>query len=123
MPTTIEAPTIIQDIKTAFGDVDFIEQSTKDGVPTFWIPAGKIRDVLRYLKTSAFQPYKMLYDMTAIDERFRTNRQGQPASDFTVVYHLLSFERNADVRLKVALRGDMPSLPSIADLWANANWY
>ena len=40
----------------------------------------------------------MLYDLTAIDERVRTHRDGQPASDFTVVYHLLSFERNEDVR-------------------------
>ena len=48
----------------------------------------------------------MLYDLTAIDERMRTHREGQPASDFTVVYHLLSFERNEDVRLKVAACGD-----------------
>ena len=30
------------------------------------------------------------------------HREGQPAGDFTVVYHLLSFDRNADVRIKVA---------------------
>ena len=36
----------------------------------------------------------------------RVHRQDQPASDFTVVYHLLSYERNADVRIKVALAGD-----------------
>ena len=46
----------------------------------------------------------MLYDLTAIDERVRTTPPEQPASDFTVVYHLLSFERNADVRIKVRSR-------------------
>ncbi len=29
---------------------------------------------------------RMLYDLTAIDERGRTHRDGQPPSDFTVVY-------------------------------------
>ena len=50
----------------------------------------------------------MLCDLTAIDERERRHREGQPPSDFTVVYHLLSLERNADVRLKVALQGEKP---------------
>ena len=64
------------------------------------------RDILRYLKLEAERPYRMLYDLTAIDERMRVHREGQPASDFTVVYHLLSFDRNADIRLKVALPVD-----------------
>lgn len=38
----------------------------------------------------------MLFDLTVIDERLRQHREGQPPSDFTIVYHLLSFERNAD---------------------------
>ena len=62
-----------------------------------------MRDVLRYLKLEAERPYRMLYDLTAIDERTRAHRDDQPASRFTVIYHLLSFERNADIRLKVAL--------------------
>jgi NADH-quinone oxidoreductase subunit C/D len=65
----------------------------------------------------------MLYDLTAVDERLRKNRQGLPSADFTVVYHLLSIDRNSDVRLKVALMGDNPSLPSIVSIYANANWY
>ena len=46
----------------------------------------------------------MLYDLTAIDERVRAPSRG-PAGRATsrVVYHLLSFERNADIRVKVAL--------------------
>ena len=73
------------------------------GIPTFWAPQDKARDMLRYLKTETERPYRMLYDLTAIDERVRNNREDQPVSDFTVVYHLLSFERNEDVRIKVAL--------------------
>ena len=76
-----------------------------------------------YLRTSASLRFQMLFDITAIDERTRVNRQGQPASDFTVSYHLMSFTSNCDVRLKVALsEGDL-NIPSIVDLWPNANWY
>src|SRR4029434_178283 len=98
-------------------------QETKDDVPTFWVPAEKLRDVMRYLKTEIDRPYPLLYDITAIDERQRKNREGQPASDFTAVYHLTSFDRNADIRIKVPLRGESPSVPSISGLWKNADWY
>ena len=65
----------------------------------------------------------MLYDLTAIDERVRRDRASSPARDFTVVYHLLSFDRNEDVRVKVALAEDAASLPTVTDLWPAANWY
>ena len=47
----------------------------------------------------------------------------QPESDFTVVYHLLSFERNEDIRIKVPLEAENPSLASVTDLWPSSNWY
>ena len=62
-------------------------------------------------------------DLFGIDERLRTNRQGQPDSDFTVVYHLLSLSSNADIRLKLATPESNPEVPTITDVWKNANWY
>jgi NADH-quinone oxidoreductase subunit C/D len=53
----------------------------------------------------------------------REHRQGQPASDFTVVYHLLSFDRNEYLRLKVPLAEGKLSLPTSTCLWPAANWY
>ena len=50
-------------------------------------------------------------------------RTRQPPSDFTVVYRLLSFDRNDYVRIKVALAESRLSLPSIVDIWPAANWY
>ncbi len=98
-------------------------QSTCDGIPTLWASPERAHDVLRYLKSEVAQPYRTLYDLSAIDERVRKHREGQPASDFTVVYHLLSYERNHDVRIKVPLKGDYPSIRSVTDLWKSANWY
>ncbi|HUJ19747.1 MAG TPA: NADH-quinone oxidoreductase subunit C/D [Nitrospirota bacterium] len=114
---------IIEELKNTFGDAFVTPQTTSDDIPTFWTSKDRLRDILRYLKTQAGEPYAMLYDLTAIDERVRTHRQGQPDSDFTVVYHLLSFGRNQDIRIKVPLAGDRPSIPSITPLWPAANWY
>jgi NADH-quinone oxidoreductase subunit C/D len=98
-------------------------QETKDNFETIWVSKERILDVLRFLKNDAPKPFRMLYDLTAIDERMRAHRDGQPPSDFTVVYQLLSFERNQDLRIKVALQGDSPSLPSATPVWRSANWY
>jgi NADH-quinone oxidoreductase subunit C/D len=94
-------------------------QATRDGIPTFWAPRERLHELLRALKPD----YRMLYDLTAIDERMRNHRDGQPAGDFTVVYHLLSFDRNEYIRLKVALAEDNLSVPTITNLWPAANWY
>jgi len=100
-----------------------IPQATHDRIPTFWVPKDRVVALLRSLKEEVEQPYKMLYDLSAIDERMRAHRDGQPASDFTVVYHLLSFGRNEYLRIKVALTEGRLSLPSITSIWPAANWY
>jgi NADH-quinone oxidoreductase subunit C/D len=114
---------IAQELSEHFGIADVITQLTADGIATLWIPRQKLHAVLSHLKHRTVFPYGMLFDLTAVDERRRTQRDGLPESDFTVVYHLLSFARNEDIRLKVALREDDLSLPSICDLWPSANWY
>jgi len=114
---------IISDINHKFGEAIITQQITADGIRTLWIDPAQIRNVLTYLKNEINRPFRMLFDITAIDERRRTNRQGQPASDFTVVYHLTSFDRNEDIRIKVALTGDYPSVLSVTNIWPSANWY
>ena len=111
------------ELKERFGAKTFVSQSTHDGIPTFWVASAVAHSVLDYLRTGIARPYRALFDLTAIDERQRFHRQDQPASDFTVVYHLLSYERNADVRIKVPLTGDGPALATVTDLWPAANWY
>ncbi len=131
LPITAPAstPEVVRELVARFGDAAFRRQETVDRVPTLWLEAGRLLEVLRYLKTGVPQPYRMLYDLTAVDERTRKHRHGLPASDFTVVYHLLSIDRDiatrggGDVRLKVALRGEYPNLPSCVGVFVNANWY
>ena len=90
--------TVAGELAERFEPKTFVSQATHDGIPTFWVASAMAHDVLDYLRRGVAHPYRMLFDLTAIDERQRIHRQDQPASDFTVVYHLLSYERNADVR-------------------------
>jgi NADH-quinone oxidoreductase subunit C/D len=117
------APSALEQLRERFGPESLTVQETADGISTLWVPPHLARDVLRQLKEGIERPFRMLYDLTAIDERERANRSGQLASDFTVVYTLLSFERNQDIRIKVPLAGDRPSLPTITKIWPAANWY
>ncbi|MBI4557522.1 MAG: NADH-quinone oxidoreductase subunit C/D [Candidatus Hydrogenedentes bacterium] len=119
----LDRTTIVRHLRERFGTAIGPAQPTADGLPTVWVNADRICDVLGYLKHDVERPYKLLYDLTAIDERVRGHRNGQPPSNFTVVYHLLSFERNEDLRLKVALMDEYPSLPSATGVWPAANWY
>ena len=113
---------IIKQLRSGLNEPQLVEQPTADHIPTAWIPAGKLADALRLCKDGIDKPYAMLYDLTAIDERRRQVREGQPDSDFTAVYHLFSFDRNAYLRLKVPLSGDSPGLPTATGIWKNANW-
>ena len=137
-----------QHLYLQFGASHFIVQPTADEIPTYWIDRRLIRQVLLFLKTpgsavpgahlsleldeqalrhsSPQQPppiFEMLHDLTAIDERRREHREQQPDSDFTVVYHLMSFSSNTDIRLKVALIASDLSLSTVSDIWPAANWY
>jgi NADH-quinone oxidoreductase subunit C/D len=119
-----DQPNIAIELKDRFPETSLVEQSTHDCITTLWVADADVKRVLSYLKSEASQPYKMLYDLTAIDERARLDKPvDQPLSTFTMVYHLLSFERNSDIRLKVPLDGEYPSVQTITDLWPCANWY
>jgi NADH-quinone oxidoreductase subunit C/D len=112
-----------EQLKLKFNDVTFVKQSTKDDILTLWLPVNNIVSVLKYLKNEIPDPYPFLFDITAIDERNRKFDPDYPSREFTLVYTLLSFNRNAFLRIKVALKSEYPSAPTITNLWANASWY
>ena len=102
------------------------EQFTCDDIPTAWVGRADVVELLRELRDGAgtgAPRFEMLFDLTAIDERMRGNRQGQPPSEFTVVYHLMSFSGNCDFRVKVPLMDADLSIPTVTGLWPAANWY
>jgi len=107
-------------LRARFGDSVQQTEHTSDML-TFEVGQNRLKDVLRFLKTEAAPKFQRLDDVTAIDESVRRNRQEYP--DYTLVYHLLSFERASRLRLKVGLHGDDPVTESVTDIWPSANWY
>ena len=119
----LEIRTEDEKIEQKLRDKIIYHQETKDDFQTIWVEKDSIVSALNYLKDEIANPYRMLYDLTAIDERSNNKRNGLPQSDFTIVYHLLSFDRNEDIRLKVPLEENDLNIPSITGLWHNADWY
>jgi len=111
-------------LKEQFGESAFLsEQITADCTPTFWMNPNKFLQILKFLKNGMPDPYSMLFDLCAIDERKKNHRNGQPDSDFTLVYHLTSLERNEDIRIKIPVKDEFTTVKSITDIWPSANWY
>ncbi len=113
---------VIDHLGVLFG-AEISATQTVDGIPTVWVPRQLLLQVLKVLKTDPACAYEMLFDLSAIDERSRRNGGDPNADDFTVFYHLVSFSRNTDVRIKVALSDNDLSLPSAVSIWPSANWY
>ncbi len=93
-----------------------------DDTPSFWVDKKYLCVLMTLLKCELSKPFDMCFDMTAIDESERMHKT-ELFSDFTLSYHLRSYQRNQDVRIKVAVGADDASVDSLSHLWPNANWY
>lgn len=125
-PTTLRDSAIanlLEELLLRFENEIISFDSYCDHIPVLWLPRDGFKALLHYLRSSASTRFQMLFDITAIDERVRVNHLDQPSSDFTVTYHLMSFSDNCDIRIKVALSAADLNIPTITDLWPNANWY
>jgi NADH-quinone oxidoreductase subunit B/C/D len=130
-------------MKERFGESVRPETDTSDML-TFSVEQSKVKAVLRFLKMESEPRYQRLDDMTAIDESERRDRvwdssfgtsapdlgsgglaqrTRKPRPDFTLVYHLLSFDAACRVRIKSPLEGEYPVAGTITDIWPSANWY
>lgn len=110
---------VVSELRESFPYVSFHAQTTADDIPTLWIGREHLADILTYLKPQ----FEMLFDLCGVDERVRKHRQGLPPSDFTVIYHLMSFKYRCDIRLKIALEESDASVPTVLGIYPNANWY
>lgn len=113
---------VIGELRNRFGPDAFTVQATRTGVPVVWIKREQLLEVADFLKKLP-KPYVMLFDLHGMDERLRTHREGLPAADFSVFYHLISIDRNRDIMLKVALAENDLHVPTFTKLFPNANWY
>lgn len=91
------------------------ESSEFRGEVTVTLPAGSLITALTRLRDEF--KFDMLEAETAVDYWPRT------APRFHVVYQLYSMENNQQLRVRVPLDGNAPSLPTIETIYPNANWY
>jgi NADH-quinone oxidoreductase subunit C len=84
------------------------------GETTLFVPASEILHLARALRDE-FQ-FSMLADVTAVDY------WPQETGRFHVVYQLTSLALNLRLRLRVALDGNAPHIPSLVEVFPNANW-
>src|ERR1051326_234265 len=117
------AQTIEATLQTEFEAKAAASSTHHDGIATFWAHREKVHGILAFLKDRSPDPYKLLYDLTAVDERTRTHPSDKQQRDFTVVYHLFSFDRNEYIRIKTPLEDNALAIDTITDLWPAANWY
>ncbi|HYX06979.1 MAG TPA: NADH-quinone oxidoreductase subunit C/D [Bacteroidales bacterium] len=99
------------------------EVNQHDGILTVWSPVNKLIELLGFLKNEIKDPYRMLVDITAVDMRAYSSDATQPDHPFIIIYQLLSYERNDDIRIKSGLDELFPEVPSITGIWPSANWY
>jgi len=78
---------------------------------------------VRFYKTAPSENYRLLLDISAVDESRRRKKPHAMCRDVTLVYHLLRVEDGAELRVKMPLQDADLAAPSLCGLWQNANWY
>jgi NADH-quinone oxidoreductase subunit C len=101
-------------LKARFGDA--LEQVVEfRGETTVWARREVIVEVLRFLKESPDLRYTFLANLTAYDDWPEEPR-------FKVVYQLREMTGPIDLRVKCAVPGDDPALPTATGVYLTANW-
>jgi NADH-quinone oxidoreductase subunit C len=101
-------------LKEAFPDLLQVLPVFRDETTVVLTDKRKLPEVVRYLKNEGGFDY--LVDICAVDNAGETPR-------FEVVYEFYSYGSGEHLRLKVRADEDEARVPSIASLYATANWH
>ncbi|MBI2343750.1 MAG: NADH dehydrogenase (quinone) subunit D [Deltaproteobacteria bacterium] len=86
------------------------------GDETLVVHRDRAHQLCQWLKETPTLDFNMLMDLCGVDYPERAER-------FDVVYHLYSTRHHHRLRLKVRVGGEEPTVESVTDIWAGANWY
>ena len=90
---------------------------------TVVVEAANYFQVAKLLREDPTCCFEQLIDLCGVDYSTYKN-EAQVGLRYCVVLHLLSVSLNQRVRLKVFATDDLaPTLPSVCDIWAGANWF
>jgi NADH-quinone oxidoreductase subunit C len=91
-----------------------IQRTDFRGETTLELPLDQIEEACKFAKEQL--GFNFLSDLSSVD-----NFGEEPR--FEVVYELYSLESNIHLRLKARVSEEQPVVPSVAHLWATANWH
>ncbi len=117
-PTNPLAAASVALLRERFAD-DIEDVSEHRGEATVIVRPQAITDICRALRDEPSLRYNFLADLTAVDWKEREPR-------YDVVYHLLSLETRAVLRLKVQVGDDDtpdPDVPTVTNVWPAANFF
>lgn len=101
-------PTVIEDIKRAWGEqAEILENKFFDAVR---VPASILPEL--FIKLRDEHGFNYLANLTAVDYRER----------FELVYHIYSLNDNRKLLVKADVDYSQPSAPSVVSVWPTADW-
>jgi NADH-quinone oxidoreductase subunit C len=112
-PRPLPAADVESRLRARFGE-DVLGFAEQHGHAVASVSAERYHDVCRFLRDEPEFACDYCEFTTAVD-------YGQDGG-FEVVTHLSSTRHHHNVRLKVRLGHEEPSLPTISDLWATCDW-
>jgi NADH-quinone oxidoreductase subunit C len=108
----------VEAVRGKFGEA-VLEVVEHRGETTIMLPPEKLPAVAKFLRDHPALRYDSMADLTAVDWLERVPR-------YDVVYHLLSVQTRAVIRLKTRVGQpgeEHPAVPSITGIWPSANWF
>jgi NADH-quinone oxidoreductase subunit C len=109
----MDSSSIISTLAPLVSGVAFDVGASVD-MPTIYVPGDRLVDTCRALRDTPSLKFSVLAEITAADYFPREPR-------FEVVYHLLSIQHRARLRLKVRVGHD-GSVPTVQSVWLAAGW-
>ncbi len=95
------------------------------GEVTIVVAKSDYLEVMKTLRDAPELQFRELIDLCGVDYAgYNNDPNGLNGKRFAVVSHLLSLEFNCRLRVRVFAEDEqMPSVPSIVDIWPAANWF